>query len=156
MFGAFVGIGISTLVAFVVLSVTTMNPFVALLSCFTILLVVSSILGFMWLFGWELGTIESVSATVLVGLSIDYVVHLAHSYMEATATSRKERVRMALTEMGCTVLGGGVTSMGASFHVVYVLVSAFLQVWSFYVLDCVALPVLCALLLHAAAVTHWA
>ena len=39
--------------------------------------VTTCILGFMFLLGWELGTIESVSATVLVGLSVDYVVHLA-------------------------------------------------------------------------------
>ena len=46
------------------------------------------ILGLMQLFGWEMGVIESVSITVLVGLSVDYVVHLANSYIECTKTGR--------------------------------------------------------------------
>lgn len=42
------------------------------------------------LLGWELGVIESVSITVLVGLSVDYVVHLANSYIEADVDKIKQ------------------------------------------------------------------
>eukprot|EP01044_Picomonas_judraskeda_P025357 COSAG03_NODE_7322_length_934_cov_2.558084_2_plen_97_part_00 len=51
--------------------------------CLNHVLVGAGILGMMNLLGWELGVIESVSITVLVGLSVDYVVHLANSYVEA-------------------------------------------------------------------------
>jgi predicted RND superfamily exporter protein len=82
------------------------------------------------------GVIESISITVLVGLSVDYVVHLANSYIEAdmedvkkrhprykdgpadaelsTAEERELRVFGALEEMGVTVFGGACTSLGAS------------------------------------------
>ena len=72
------------------------------------------ILGMMALAGWEMGVIESISITVLVGLSVDYVVHLANSYIEAPATTRQERVQGSFAEMGVTVFGGAVTSIGAS------------------------------------------
>lgn len=72
------------------------------------------ILGAMFLIGWELGTIESVSATILVGLSVDYVVHLAQAYVECKFIKRNERVKSALFEMGSTVFGGAITSLGAS------------------------------------------
>lgn len=44
--------------------------------------VTACILGMMFVVGWELGTIESISATILVGLSVDYVVHIAQAYVE--------------------------------------------------------------------------
>lgn len=52
--------------------------------------------------------------TVLVGLSVDYVVHLANSYIEAKDEKREQRVQEAFAEMGVTVFGGAVTSLGAS------------------------------------------
>jgi protein dispatched 1 len=63
------------------------------------LFTVCCILGCMHLFEWELGVIESVSATILVGLSVDYVVHLANSYTEAPFVDRKQRVVHALGEV---------------------------------------------------------
>lgn len=100
--------------ALVVLWLATGNIIVALLATVNMVCVTVCILGFMYVLGWELGTIESVSATVLVGLSVDYVVHLAQAYVEADAVSREARVRSALLEMGSTVFGGAITSLGAS------------------------------------------
>ena len=62
-----------------------------------------------------MGTIESISATILVGLSVDYVVHFANAYMESDTDTRYEALHDALIEMGGTVMGGAVTSLGASF-----------------------------------------
>ena len=49
--------------------------------------------------GWEMGAIESISITILVGLSVDYVVHLANSYIEADAADRQDRVAASFEEM---------------------------------------------------------
>ena len=40
----------------------------------------AQVLAFVTMLGWTLGTIESVSLTILAGFSVDFVVHLAHSY----------------------------------------------------------------------------
>lgn len=171
--GAIVGCTASAIVAFFVLTFSTFNPYISLLSIVNIMLVLVCILGMMNILGWELGAaenafleplytakssfyqdmlvqkqgnaeqealsagvIESISITVLVGLSVDYVVHLANSYIEAdmedvkkrhprykdgpadaelsTAEERELRVFGALEEMGVTVFGGACTSLGAS------------------------------------------
>ena len=171
--GAIVGCTASAIVAFFVLTFSTFNPYISLLSIVNIMLVLVCILGMMNILGWELGAaenafleplytakssfyqdmlvqkqgnaeqealsagvIESISITVLVGLSVDYVVHLANCYIEAdmedvkkrhprykdgpadaelsTAEERELRVFGALEEMGVTVFGGACTSLGAS------------------------------------------
>lgn len=112
--GAIWGAMFSAIFAFFVLCISTGNPLMALFAITNILAIVGCILGFMYIMGWELGVIESVSCTILVGLSVDYVVHLANSYMEAHGTTRPLRVQEAFAEMGITVFGGAITSLGAS------------------------------------------
>lgn len=114
MSGAFTGAGISLAVAFLVLWLATGNIIVTAVATLNMLCVTTCIMGMMYTVGWELGTIESISATVLVGLSVDYVVHIAQAYVEADAVQRIDRVRSALYEMGGTVFGGAITSLGAS------------------------------------------
>merc|ERR1712032_713864 len=111
---AFIGVGVSLIIAFVILTISTLNPF-ALLAILDITCVVAVILGFIQVVGWKLGQIESIAATILVGLAVDYVVHVANAYMESKKGDRESRVKNALTEMGGTVLGGAITSLGASF-----------------------------------------
>ena len=112
---AFLGVGVSLFIAFVILTISTLNPYIAILAIINIACVVVVILGFIFVIGWQLGQIESIAATVLVGLAVDYVVHMANAYMESKKSDRESRVKNALTEMGGTVLGGAVTSLGASF-----------------------------------------
>lgn len=33
--------------------------------------------------GWELGVAESIAIVILIGMSVDYVVHLANHYVES-------------------------------------------------------------------------
>merc|ERR1711892_935165 len=49
----------------------------------------------------------------VAGFSVDYVVHLAHSYNNSSGDTY-ERVQSAFGEMGSSVLNGMVTSVGAS------------------------------------------
>ncbi len=34
-------------------------------------------------FGWELGIVEAISLSILVGNSVDYCIHLSEGYMAA-------------------------------------------------------------------------
>ena len=60
----------------------TGNIVVTAVASSCMLCVTVCIMGMMFVLGWELGTIESISATILVGLSVDYVVHIAQAYVE--------------------------------------------------------------------------
>jgi predicted RND superfamily exporter protein len=113
--GAFVGICVSLAIAYVVMTISTFNPYLAFLATLNIAFVVCCILGGTYLRGWEMGTIESISATILVGLSVDYVVHFANAYIESGTETRLDALQDGLIEMGGTILGGAITSLGASF-----------------------------------------
>eukprot|EP00965_Chrysotila_dentata_P186217 6148962-Pleurochrysis_carterae.AAC.1 len=47
---------------------------------------------------------------ILTGFAVDYVVHLAHAYMQSFAISRLERTHDALKELGISVFWGMLTS----------------------------------------------
>ena len=57
---------------------------------------------------------ESINLVLVVGLSVDYVVHLAEGYCRSTQTDRKGRTRDMLEEVGVSVISGAITTMGAA------------------------------------------
>jgi len=75
--------------------------------------VLLSVVGTMVALGWSLGSIEAILISIVAGFSVDYVVHLAHSYNNSSGDTY-ERVQSAFGEMGSSVLNGMVTSVGAS------------------------------------------
>merc|ERR1711918_336667 len=100
MSSAITGMITGTILAFTVVLFATQQILVAFASVLTIVGVLASVLGSMVALGWELGTIESICLTILAGFSVDYVVHLAHAYVNAEKSERSERVRSALDEIG--------------------------------------------------------
>jgi len=114
MSSAITGMITGTLLAFVVVLLATQQILVAFASMFTIVGILASVLGAMVALGWELGTIESICLTILAGFSVDYVVHLAHSFVQAEKKERLDKVRSALDEIGVSVLGGMLTSASAA------------------------------------------
>lgn len=79
----------------------------------------------------------------LTGFAVDYVVHLAHSYMESASASSLDRTHDALRDMGISVFFGMATSLCAAFAlsrcqfvflsrfgVFFVLTISFAYLWS--------------------------
>ena len=68
-------------------------------------------------FGWDLGIAETIAGIIVIGFSVDYVVHMGHMYIEAAekagAMSRHERFYYAASKMGSTVMAGAVTTAGS-------------------------------------------
>jgi predicted RND superfamily exporter protein len=61
--------------------------------------------------------VETISLQVLIGLSVDYVLHVALAFNalsdDPTAPAgenRKKRAEMALTELGVSIIGGCLTT----------------------------------------------
>ena len=48
---------------------------------------------------------ESINCIIVVGFSVDYVIHLAHTYIKCNSESRVEKMQYSLTHMGISVLG---------------------------------------------------
>eukprot|EP00462_Mataza_sp_D1_P024935 CAMPEP_0175132088 /NCGR_PEP_ID=MMETSP0087-20121206/6891_1 /TAXON_ID=136419 /ORGANISM="Unknown Unknown, Strain D1" /LENGTH=1082 /DNA_ID=CAMNT_0016414425 /DNA_START=38 /DNA_END=3287 /DNA_ORIENTATION=+ len=111
----------------VVLLVATRNWWVSLIAATSVAGVCLSVFLFMVMAGWEIGVLESICMVIVVGMSVDYSVHLVHAYNHSPLNSRYEKARSALTEMGVSVLGGAITTFGASFFLFFSAMSFFFQ-----------------------------
>lgn len=146
---------ITIVTAFLSLAVFTANMVVTAFGMTSLLLCMCSIFSFFQWFGWQLGIIEALSASVLVGLCVDYVFHLGEVYVDTPASdSRNTRLRQGLTRMGFSILTGALTTsvanaalllckiqiffkfgvlmtISTSFSIIYTLVlfAAFLSKW---------------------------
>jgi predicted RND superfamily exporter protein len=67
----------------------------------------------MQLQGWELGTAESIGIVILIGFSIDYVVHLSTHYVHSGHKSRQEKIKQSYHEIGISILAGAITTFGS-------------------------------------------
>ena len=121
----FIGFAICFPCAYSVLLIATRNLYLATIAIVAVIGIVASVLGFChWAMGWGLGIAESIAAVIVIGFSVDYVVHLSHVYVEAghrnpPLNTREERVTFALKSMGPTVLSGAVTTFGSGFCLVF-------------------------------------
>jgi len=99
-------IGLAIAACFVVVLIFIAHPVTALLTTLAVGLVLVDILGvFTW---WDvsLNGVSVVNLTLAIGLSVDYSAHIAHAFMHKHGT-RNERVALALSEMGVSVMNGG-------------------------------------------------
>ena len=67
----------------------TLNIITTIYCVIAIAGILGSILAIIQIIGWELGVSESLAMIVFVGLSVDYVVHIAHHYCESVHLTRK-------------------------------------------------------------------
>merc|ERR1711988_187978 len=111
---AFVGMALALGFASIVLLIATRNVVVAFCAIASITSIVSSVMAFMFCLGWRLGVLEALVLVMVIGLSVDYVVHMADAYLEAPAEDRLERTRFMLVRMGLAVVNGGITTIGAA------------------------------------------
>jgi predicted RND superfamily exporter protein len=112
-------IALSLVLSFIILSVIGGNPIMAFLSVATIAMIVVDIFAFTVLMGFKLGVLEAVNYVVVIGLSIDYTVHLSEAYTESHSTDRHGRVAHMLEEMGVSVISGAISTLGAVFFMFF-------------------------------------
>ncbi len=105
---------VGLVLALIVLVIATTNVIVGVLATLTIAMITCSVLATITLLGWKLGVLESLNMTLVVGLSVDYVVHLAEGYIELEGGNRLQRTRHALGHVGISVISGACSTLGAS------------------------------------------
>jgi len=119
---AIIGIGVSLSLALLVLTVATGNWAMALYSTFTIGAIVICVMGFTTLNGWKLGVIEAVIYVMVVGMSVDYVVHLSEAYLVSGKYHREARARRMLGIVGGSVLSGAMSTLIGIFWLFFATV----------------------------------
>lgn len=113
----------------------------AIISCITV-----GVVGVIPLAGWKLGVLESLNLTLVVGLAVDYVVHLADGYVRSQKQSRRDKVRETLSHVGISVLSGASTTLGASVFMLAAKILFFFQ-FGIFMFCTIGLSIIYALIL---------
>lgn len=115
--GLFSGLAIAFGFAFIVLLFGTDNFILAIFALISIIGIVISLLGTIKLIGWDLGFLQVIASVMVVGLAVDYTVHVGHTYEIATLEgyhTRVERFTVAAERMGPTVFMGYITTASSA------------------------------------------
>ena len=86
--------------------------------------------------GWSLITNEAILFSILAGFSVDYIVHLAHAYIESEGDV-PNRIKNAFGDMGVSVFSGMFTSVIASIPLFFCKLTFFAKFGTFLCLTIV-------------------
>ncbi|CAJ1068606.1 protein dispatched homolog 3 [Xyrichtys novacula] len=105
-------------------SVFTAHPLLLLPVLITILGVICLVVAVMYWLGWEMGAVEAISLSILVGSSVDYCLHLVEGYLLAgetmpstpgqnlePAVERRRRTLEAVNHVGVAIVSSAVTTV---------------------------------------------
>eukprot|EP01125_Pyxidicula_operculata_P022221 TRINITY_DN896_c0_g1_i4.p1 TRINITY_DN896_c0_g1~~TRINITY_DN896_c0_g1_i4.p1 ORF type:complete len:1558 (-),score=465.23 TRINITY_DN896_c0_g1_i4:2150-6823(-) len=123
--GILASLSISTIIVLLSLIIFIGNIFIPLVAILCIIFTVGCLLGLFWALGWSIGALEAISVSIMVGLSCDYIFHMADAYnraksnpkFETAATPQEQRyliTKNALWHMGVSILGGATTTAVSS------------------------------------------
>lgn len=107
------GVTVSFLLAFLILLIATRNVYVSLIAIKSVGFIVMCVIAVMVLKGWQLGVSESIASVVIIGFSVDYVVHLAAHYVQSPTYNRYDRSTESISQMGVSIFSGGITTLGS-------------------------------------------
>ena len=129
--GTYSSIGVSMAAAFIVMLVTSLNVIITVYAIFTIFLTISFCAGILVLLGWELNIIESLTLTMSVGLSIDFVIHYGMGYILSAQVNRKLRVQESFRKVGSSIFMAAATTFIAGACIMPTIVLFYTQLGTF-------------------------
>jgi len=94
----------------IIFAVSSLNIILAIYVLLTFVGIIGSIFGFVFILGWDFGTVVSVAIVALIAVSVNHVVHICHGYSQSRRSTRVEKTREALGYIGISVLGGLIPS----------------------------------------------
>ena len=103
--------------------------------------------------GYEMGVAESIGTILVIGFSVDYVVHLAAHYVHSAAPLRFARTTDSIGEMGISIFSGAMTTIGSACFLYGGQMNFFLK-FAFIITTTCALA-LAYSLVYFIALAHW-
>ncbi|KAG7351347.1 sterol-sensing domain containing protein [Nitzschia inconspicua] len=117
-------IALSASAAIILLS--SRSIFLTFFSTLTIGFVLTSVTSVLVGIGWTLGFLESICFAILIGVSVDFVIHLAHAYTHKSGEiSRGDRTKYALVKMGPSILATAVTTILSAVIMLFTIITFF-------------------------------
>uniref|UniRef100_A0A8C5HBV0 SSD domain-containing protein n=1 Tax=Gouania willdenowi TaxID=441366 RepID=A0A8C5HBV0_GOUWI len=99
----------------------------------TILGVICLVVAVMYWLGWEMGAVEAISLSILVGSSVDYCLHLVEGYLlagESTPSTpdhaeRQRRTLEAVKHVGVAIVSSAVTTVISTIPLFFCVIVPF-------------------------------
>ena len=107
------GVSISGCLAFLILLIATKNVMISFFAIKSVMFIMMCVVAIMVLQDWQLGVSESVAMVIIIGFSVDYVVHLAAHYVHCSEYGRYERATDSISAMGVSIFSGAMTTLGS-------------------------------------------
>lgn len=125
---------VSLTLTLVIVSLTTRDFLLSIMSTVTIgMVVLTMIANIVWL-GWDISIIESICLTILVGLSVDYTIHLANAWRTNIISMRQRRLNATLLEIGISVMAAAVTTFLSAIPLLLTIIIFFFRFGIFILL----------------------
>lgn len=101
--------------AALVILISSKSFVMTIFSVTSICYVLASVTSMMVAAGWTLGFLESICFAILIGISVDFVIHFSHAYASIPGeASRESRTKYALIDMGPSILAAAFTTMAGA------------------------------------------
>jgi len=107
--------------AFFSIIIFTGNLWLSFIASLLMIFIVVCMLGFFVVKDWTLGAVEAISLGIVVGLSVDYSLHLSHAYVDqeinkdvlakSSISQRYVRTRGAVREIGSSIFAAAATTI---------------------------------------------
>ena len=123
--GFYKSIGYTLCLCTLTILIFTMNFMIVFLVCLYIMMVVVCVVGIYGAFGWEFGAIEVIAVPTVVGLSIDYALHITHSYIHSIYDDRISRAKNSVANIGCSVFASALTTISSMLVLYFAVVLLF-------------------------------
>ena len=145
MQGMIISIGFACLV----ILVATRNWIVTFYAIHCVGFICAAEMALMHLRGYEMGVAESVGTIMVIGFSVDYVVHLAAHYVHSAAITRYQRTKESIGEMGVSIFSGAMTTIGSAAFL-FGGKMAFFQKFAFMISTTICLALIYSLIYYIA------
>uniref|UniRef100_A0A673H1Z9 Protein dispatched homolog 3-like n=1 Tax=Sinocyclocheilus rhinocerous TaxID=307959 RepID=A0A673H1Z9_9TELE len=108
-------------------AVFTAHPLLLLPILLSILGMVCLVVAVMYWLGWEMGAVEAISLSILVGSSVDYCLHLVEGYLLAGDSSIKRQLRTleAANHVGVAIVSSAVTTVISTIPLFFCVIVPF-------------------------------
>lgn len=118
--------GIALSAAAVVIFFSSRSFVLTLFATITIIYVLCSVTSTLVAMGWTLGFLESICFAILIGVSVDFVIHFCHAYAHKSGVlDRGERTKEALIRMGPSILAAALTTVAAAIIMLFTIIEFF-------------------------------
>lgn len=132
--GTITAIGVSMLLALIVLFLATLNVVTSLYAILNITCSILVTMAILVLLGWKLNILESVAISTAIGLTVDFSLHYTVNYRLAPPDSlndRKEATKYTLTNMLKPVTMAALTTGMAGAFMLPSPILAYIQIGTF-------------------------